>query len=605
MKQYKNKLIKSIFGAAICFSALILTTSCADQLEREFYNPDEVTEARLDFFFTDALRQGNLFRPDYGGAYHQINNFARQFGLGTSVAQSFARRSSLAPVQFWTTWSGEAFQPIIFNSTGVSHTVNLNAIQLLYNDMDTDDQEVYRIFMLCSRIVRAFAFQRSTDLYGSIPYFEAGGAFQQKFYAKYDTQEAIYDHMLADLAEVSAELKDIIDNNKLSARSNLLFRASDVLNEGDLEKWLRFCNSLRLRMAMRLTNVKPNVAQQTATALIAENRLATETRYDITFAERNQNPTEIILHLFFRGFEELATMLQAPQFVLEDILKADQAVVDPRKFVLFQPNREGDYVGFSYLMDDMSYYRKFWPESRFNAAALEARIDSIAWFRDMDGQDGAGWTTNRLASQWNRVTFLNYEIRFPVLMSTEVNLMVAEADLRWGVGADQGSRIRQAIDASTRYWYHLNMSNRFNENTIPAVRFIQKGAKVNDLDEAHLAAFLDAAVADYNSLPTFADKLRFLFHQKYIHYNFLNPFETFADARRIIKDLDGEIPVKIMANYFWWERLLYPSSEATTNRENFQAVADQNYVNKTLWWTGRTNAAINPNASPGVNLVLP
>lgn len=609
MKQYKNKLFKSLLGTALCFSALVWGTSC-DQLEDEFYNPDQVTEAKLDFFFTEALKKGQLFRLEYGPTYHANHTITRQLALGSHRSMIFTRHGNTSAVEYWTTWSGGVFNNNIFERTGVDFTVNINGMQLLYNDMSDEDKEIYKIFILCSRIVKGYAFQRDTDLFDAVPYFEAGGAFEQKFYPKYDSQEEIYTAVLADLEEASKELEAIIAAGGLSSASALLFNPADILNSGDLDKWVRFSNSIRLRMAMRLVNVKPEVSRELVTKLITENRLVTEAQHEILFKERDQSTKAVTQDEFFRGFTETGQMLVGTEFVLDDILHADAAdpmEMDPRIHVLFQSNRYGEYVGHPMKMDDYSYYKKHW--GYLSDADFKARVDSVEVADDLKAQDpqagdgsGGNWYIKRLVARWNRSTFMNYDMSYPVISANEVNLIIAEASLRWGIG-NQEEAIRKAIDTSTRYYYNINMSNKYNESSSPTLDFIQPGSKVDKLDEAHLSAYINHALAEYNSMD-FKGKLKFIFHQKYIHNNILYYYETFSEARRVIYDL-GEIPIRMNPNHYWWERLLIPDTEDQTNTENFAKVKDRNYVNKTVWWSGRDKAAINPNASPGVSLELP
>ncbi|MCS6807494.1 MAG: SusD/RagB family nutrient-binding outer membrane lipoprotein [Bacteroidota bacterium] len=111
-----------------------------------------------------------------------------------------------------------------------------------------------------ARIWRAFIFHRITDLFGDVPYFQAGrGFYDRNFTPKYDTQEEIYRDMLKELREAVAAF----DNTKRTLTTN------DGVYRGDLTRWRRFGNSLRLRLAMRLTKVDPATARREAEEAIA------------------------------------------------------------------------------------------------------------------------------------------------------------------------------------------------------------------------------------------------------------------------------------------------------------------------------------------------
>ncbi len=111
-----------------------------------------------------------------------------------------------------------------------------------------------------SRIMKVYIFSRLTDLYGDIPYFDAAkGYYSGTFTPKYDRQEDIYNHFFT---ELDAAVKQI-DASKDAGDQRLLFRWRC------LDKWKKFGNSLRLRLALRLTKVNLNKAQDEAEAAVA------------------------------------------------------------------------------------------------------------------------------------------------------------------------------------------------------------------------------------------------------------------------------------------------------------------------------------------------
>lgn len=102
-----------------------------------------------------------------------------------------------------------------------------------------------------ARILKAFLFQRLTDCYGSIPYFEALQAQEGVFFPKYDKQKAIYEDLLKELDEATAAFAEADDP---------AFAAADIYYSGDIVKWKRWGYSLMLRFAMRISKVDADVA---------------------------------------------------------------------------------------------------------------------------------------------------------------------------------------------------------------------------------------------------------------------------------------------------------------------------------------------------------
>jgi hypothetical protein len=109
-----------------------------------------------------------------------------------------------------------------------------------------------------SRIMKVYIFSRLTDLHGDIPYFQAGGGYAQIFAPKYDKQEDIYNDFFKELDE---------SVNALDATKDKI--THDIYFNGAINKWKKFGNSLRLRLAMRLTKVNPSKAKTEAEASIA------------------------------------------------------------------------------------------------------------------------------------------------------------------------------------------------------------------------------------------------------------------------------------------------------------------------------------------------
>jgi len=102
------------------------------------------------------------------------------------------------------------------------------------------------------RIYRVYMLSLMTDVYGDAPCSEAGlGYIDGKFNPRYDTQEEIYTWFFKELKEASIALNQ--SGDKISG---------DVIYKGDVTKWKKLANSLRLRYAMRISDVAPEKAKQ-------------------------------------------------------------------------------------------------------------------------------------------------------------------------------------------------------------------------------------------------------------------------------------------------------------------------------------------------------
>jgi hypothetical protein len=114
---------------------------------------------------------------------------------------------------------------------------------------DPDKANFYQI----ARIFKVFMFQRMTDMYGDIPYTQAGlGYLQGITQPVYDKQQDIYTHMLNELKEAAAALNASAPNTVGQA---------DQVYAGNPDKWKKFAYSLMVRLAMRLSKVSPADAE--------------------------------------------------------------------------------------------------------------------------------------------------------------------------------------------------------------------------------------------------------------------------------------------------------------------------------------------------------
>lgn len=108
-----------------------------------------------------------------------------------------------------------------------------------------------------ARILKAYFFLHATDRWGDLPYTEALKGVDNLTPA-YDTQSAIYSALFEELDNVIGEF----DNGPGPA--------GDILYNGDISKWKKFANSLRLRMAMRISKIDPDKAKTEFEAAVAD-----------------------------------------------------------------------------------------------------------------------------------------------------------------------------------------------------------------------------------------------------------------------------------------------------------------------------------------------
>lgn len=237
MKNIKTILIGSIFTILVCF------TACDDGLAEININPNtsDVLTYNAQFLRIETHASG----PRYvAGPMLSFAGGMVQHAASLSV-------SGFPGDKYWDA-GGNAGEHYNYRYT---NTVK-NLVDLVNRTSEDPDLSNYHNI---ARIMKVFVFQRITDLYGDVPYSEAGLGFEDgNITPVFDTQESIYMDLLKELSEAIPALSD----------AKLTYDASDQIYSGSISKWRKMGYSLMLRVAMRLQKVNPTLAAQYASTAV-------------------------------------------------------------------------------------------------------------------------------------------------------------------------------------------------------------------------------------------------------------------------------------------------------------------------------------------------
>ncbi len=112
----------------------------------------------------------------------------------------------------------------------------------------------YELENAMMKVWRVWSYHRITDFWGPIPYTEFGNRERS---VPYDAQADIYNDFFTTLDEAIPVLQS-------NAGSTSFLGANDLIYGGSADKWLKFANALRLRLAMRVKYVDPAKSQSEA-----------------------------------------------------------------------------------------------------------------------------------------------------------------------------------------------------------------------------------------------------------------------------------------------------------------------------------------------------
>ena len=127
------------------------------------------------------------------------------------------------------------------------------------------NKDYYHTAFYITRIYYAFLMSVQTDTYGDIPIkYYVKGAIPPEENVEYTPQKEVYKMIFDILDQAIKGLHNIPETVQYDLADN------DKCYGGDVNKWLRFANTLRLRLALRVSNVDPALAKTQGEAALAD-----------------------------------------------------------------------------------------------------------------------------------------------------------------------------------------------------------------------------------------------------------------------------------------------------------------------------------------------
>lgn len=497
-------------------SALLI--SCSDltsDLEGLNQNPD----------VSEELNPGHMF------ANAQLNGVAVNWGHGHLM---YGQAMQFFSTHFEVPARGDKY----FNESGARGHWSVYADALRQNEevmkATAEPESVNK--HSAARIWRVYLFHQVTDLHGDVPYSDALNTDNIK--PKYDRQEDIYLDMLNELEQAANAFDP----------SSPTFENADLFYGGNIDQWQKFAYSLMLRLGMRLTEVRPDVAEEyvkkaIAGGVITEDIDITRIEYTSGGTENERNPKAD----FMRSIDYL----------------------DP-----YADNREGGKYAetfIEHLKDTqdprLSVVSVVWVEDPNNPELLVYDTTPEIQYGMKNGAYFGIPPDFDDMSEPHPNTVLNYGSPVLVMTNAEVYLLLAEAALRgWYTGSSAEDAYTNGVRAAMRQWS----------------RFGNEGVISTDEIEEYLAG------NPYNTAGTFEQQLEQISTQKWVSL-FLDFYEIFANWRRT--GYPELTPTNYPGNITGGtipRRNIIPDSEEELNQDNFlEAIERQgvgNFLTSTVWW---------------------
>ena len=429
------------------------------------------------------------------------------------------------------------------NYNQVNSDVTQQAWQEYYRDviketrdiLNRQDEYAERTNLIqMARIVEANAFLILTDSYGSIPYTEAGLAFNERIlYPAYDSQESIYNALITELQQATAALDE-----------NAPVESAEVLFGGNIEQWRLYGNSLLLRMGMRLSKRDPSRAQALVqeayeAGVITSNANNVVIRHDANFT----NVTGVTLN----ATEANNYYLAAP------FVSYLQSNDDPRLSSIAVR-----YVGASSGPEQV-----VGPEGN-GSSEPEIQVGMPLGYNNETIKAEAaaqGLVSFYEFSQADRERVVRQTSPVFIVTAAQTQLLLAEAAQRGWISADAGALFASGVRA------HMEQLSAYGEASAVAEEEITAYLAAHPYDEAN-------ALEQINT--------------QYWVASFLNGPEAFANFRRSgFPDLDpNPFPNQDITTDFI-RRITYPTSEIAVNTENVNQainIMGPDRLDTRVWW---------------------
>ncbi|WP_455672370.1 SusD/RagB family nutrient-binding outer membrane lipoprotein [Phocaeicola sp.] len=271
------------------------------------------------------------------------------------------------------------------------------------------------------RIVQAYGTLMTTDAYGPIPYSSILSG-ENEVYFDFDSQKDLYKYMQDDLSTA------ITDINAMGDDEIAKLKSFDCWCNGDKNLWVKIANTMKLRMALRLSKRETEAASagmdlKAIATEAAKNTLATVNQ-DILIDKSLENEMWLMFTWGDCGFNA-------------DLVTLMSGMKDPRQ-PLYMTKNTGEIkneAGTVTVKKDSEYLG-----IRF-ASGLPAKPNSWGNF--------SGWIQGDNGS--------SYAMPLPIMKAAEAYFLLAEAKLRWDIGSEsvknlyeQGIRVSMANELSYR-----------------------------------------------------------------------------------------------------------------------------------------------------------
>lgn len=409
-----------------------------------------------------------------------------------------------------------------------------------------------------AKTMKAHGFTTLVDIYNNVPYTEAlkGLEFVRP---KYDDGKLVYEESMKQLDAAMALFKKV----KAAGGIDAVAGAPDIMFGGNVDLWIKFVNTLKLRLLMHQSGRADRQSYITAeiAKIVSEGSgfLGSGQDASVAPAHTSDKPNSYYANFGFNVAGNQATDFWRANKTSIDILKANS---DPRIGYFYKPAVTALPAGAK--------------EPFLTASPVEYRGNEYG--RPIDNSTFAYQTANYVsqiggvasagavtASSFGLVK--GYDQRAWILTSVESMFLQAEAIQRGWLAGDKEAAYKAAVQESFR-WLNVDKSRAAAD-----AAFTAWYAGQDDANNVNVS-YSDAS-----------DKLKLVLYQKYVAMNGSNHLEAWTDYRR--NGAYPAIPLSInpgRTSLVLPIRLQYPQREYDLNEAAVVANGTISQFTSKIWW---------------------
>lgn len=223
---------------SIVLLTLFIFTSCSEQLLREdelLRKRDAVESATPNLLLSSVIQKSAYLYQGLGGVNSKTLAATVQYMQGNRTSDNNIYKEFERP------------KSDLYSITG-----EIKLVQAAIDDMHKKGLKTHEGIFL---IFKSLLWSVATDLYGDIYYTEGLHGRDGILFPKFDEQKNIYPALIQDLKDAAT---------LIAAGTDPIDKTYDILYAADKTKWIKFANSLRLRLLMRASKNLPNAASEIA-----------------------------------------------------------------------------------------------------------------------------------------------------------------------------------------------------------------------------------------------------------------------------------------------------------------------------------------------------